>query len=239
MKLLKVLAVVRIYSSWFLATKLWLVNQLIIPFSMYIIFTLVLGRGYEIYALIGATISLSWNAGANAVSQQLFYHKHSLRIKDMFIASPLDPMEYGLGCGLGALLNSILPAVPVFVLMTTYVSSLIVYAFMVFILSWLLGTLFGFWLGNFAMDRTKLGAITNILYHLLIMLPPVYYPLEVLPEWARYIALLVPPASLAHLMSYQFALSQSPYIITLLIILSSYLVIFTFLALKYTRWREK
>lgn len=87
-------------------------------------------------------------------------------------------IEYGLGCGLGALLNSALPAVPVFVLMTTYVSGSIVHALIVFILSWLLGTLFGFWLGNFATDRTKLGAIANILYHLLIMLPPVYYPLE-------------------------------------------------------------
>jgi hypothetical protein len=34
MNFLRVLAIARIYSSWFLASRLWLVNQLIIPFAM-------------------------------------------------------------------------------------------------------------------------------------------------------------------------------------------------------------
>ncbi|MDI6856608.1 MAG: ABC transporter permease [Candidatus Thermoplasmatota archaeon] len=193
MKLLRVLSVMRIYSSWFLASKLWIVNQLIIPFSMYIIFALVIGKGFEIYALIGATVTLSWNAGANAVSQQLFFHKHYYRIKDIFVVSPLHPLEYALGCGIGALLNAALPAIPVFVMMAIYVGELIVHAFTVFILSWFLGTLFGFWLGNFARDPAKLSAIANILYNLLIMLPPVYYPVSVLPKWATYPPYWCPP----------------------------------------------
>ena len=239
MKFLKVLAITRIYSSWFLTSKLWIVNQLIIPFSMYIIFTLLIGKGFEIYALIGATVSLSWNAGANAVSQQLFFHKHYYRIKDMFVASPLHPLEYALGCGFGALLNAILPAIPVFVLMTVYVGKLIVHAFTVFILSWFLGTLFGFWLGNFARDPGKLSAIANILYSLLIMLPPVYYPVSVFPEWAGYMALLVPTASLSYLLSYQFALNQGPCMIAPIFILLLYSLILMLLTIKYSRWTEK
>lgn len=239
MKFLRVVAIARIYSSWFLASKLWIVNQLIIPFSMFIIFTLLIGKGYEIYALIGATIALSWNAGANAVSQQLFSHKYHYRIKDMFVASPLLPIEYALGCGLGALLNATFPAIPVFILMTMYVGGLILHALMVFLLSWFLGTLFGFWLGNFARDPAKLSAIANLLYYLLIMLPPVYYPVSVLPAWASYMTLLVPTASLSHLLSYQFALNQSPHLIVPTLILFLYSMIFTLLAIKYTRWSEK
>jgi ABC-2 type transport system permease protein len=210
MKFIRVLAIARIYSSWFLASRLWLVNQLIIPFAMYIIFSLAVGRGFEIYALIGATVSLSWGAGANAVSQQLFHHKYNYRIKDMFVASPLHPLEYALGCGLGALLNAALPAIPVFILLVLYVGQLMIHAVMVFVISWLMGTLLGFWLGNSARDPARLGAAANVLHFLLIMLPPVYYPVSVLPEWASHLALLVPTASLSHILSCQLALAQSP-----------------------------
>lgn len=198
-----------------------------------------MGKGYEIYALTGATIALSWNAGANAVSQQLFSHKYHYRIKDMFVASPLHPIEYALGCGLGALLNATFPAIPVFILMTMYVGRLILHVLIVFLLSWFLGTLFGFWLGNFARDPAKLSAIANTLYFLLIMLPPVYYPVTVLPIWASYMALLVPTASLSHLLSYQLALNQSPHVMVPIFILFLYSLIFIILAIKYTEWSEK
>lgn len=219
MRLLKVLAIARIYSSWFLSSRLWLVNQLIIPFSMYIIFALVVGKGFEIYALIGAIVALSWNAGANAVS-------------------PLHPLQFAFGCGIGALLNATLPAIPIFILIGRYVGVLTTFSIAIFTLSWLLGTLLGFWLGNFAKDPVKLGAFANLLYYLLTVLPPVYYPVSVLPQWASYLALLIPTTSLSHTLSYLMRLNQSPPIAIPISILTVYSLIFTLMALRYSKWRE-
>jgi ABC-2 type transport system permease protein len=238
MRLLKILAIARIYSSWFLSSKLWLVNQLIIPFAMYIIFSIVVGKGFEIYALVGAIVALPWNAGANATSQQLFAYKHYYRIKDMFVVSALHPLEFALGCGLGALLNAILPVIPIFILMGIYVGILSIFSVAIFLSSWLLGTLFGFWLGNFARDPVKLSSVTNLLYYLLTILPPVYYPVSLLPQWASYLALLIPTTSLSHILSYLIHLNQNPFHTIPFTILTVYAFVFTLMALRYSKWRE-
>jgi ABC-2 type transport system permease protein len=114
-----------------------------------------------------------------------------------------------------------------------------IHAVMVFVISWLMGTLLGFWLGNSARDPARLGAAANVLHFLLILLPPVYYPVSVLPEWASHLALLVPTASLSHVLSYQLALAQSPHVLIPISILILYSLAFSLLATKYSQWSER
>ena len=193
MKFAQVYAIARIYAAWFVRSKLWLLNQLIIPASMYVVFALTVGRGYEVNALIGGSIAMFWNAGLNALSQQVFYY----RVLDMFIASPVTPAIFAAGVSLGALLNTLLPSIPVLAAIAFHLGVRTASIVPVLLTALLLGSLVGVFMANTMRDLVRFGALANVAYYLLVLLPPVYYPLALVPGNVRGLVLLVPTTALA------------------------------------------
>jgi len=233
-----ILAIAKIYSAWFMKSRLWIVNQLIIPISMYIVFLLVIGRGFEINALIGGLIALAWNAGSNALSQQIFSYRSYYRLLDMFIASPVTPTIFIAGTALGALLNALLPALPIFALVIIYKGVDVVILIPVFLLSWILGSITGFFMAYRARSPARFYALANLLYYLLTILPPVYYPASIIPGIGMYIALLIPTATLSDLARISISIEPPLNLYYDLIVIIVYLTVLLTLTLRYAEWRE-
>jgi len=218
---------------------LWIVNQLIIPFSVYIMFALLLGRGFEVNALIGGLVSLSWNSGVNALSQQIFSYRHRYRILDMFIASPVTPPIFVAGVALGSLLNALLPAIPVFVLASAYVGHRVLILVPVFLASWILGSVTGFFEAYRAKSPARFYALANILYYLLTIIPPVYYPASAIPGIGMYLALLIPTAALSDLARIALSMSDPANLHYDLVVLSVYTAAMLILLARFAEWRER
>mgnify|MGYP001770672408 CR=1 FL=1 len=238
-KLSSVLAIARIYSAWFMKSRLWIVNQLVAPMSIYVIFLLVVGRGFEVNALIGGLVALAWNAGVNALSQQVFSYRFYYRLLDMFIASPVTPAVFTAGIALGSLLNALLPAVPVFTLLAIYKGFGVASLIPVFLASWILGSVTGFFMSCKIRSPARFYALANLLYDLLTILPPVYYPARVIPGIGMYIALLIPTAALSDLARIALSIEEPMNMLYDLTIITVYAAIMLTLTLRYAEWREQ
>ncbi|MEM0027729.1 MAG: hypothetical protein QXT53_07380 [Ignisphaera sp.] len=238
-KLSSILAIARIYSAWFMKSRLWIVNQLIIPMSVYIMFLLVIGRGFEINALIGGLVALAWNAGSNALSQQIFDYRFYYRLLDMFIASSVTPAMFIAGTALGSLLNALLPAIPIFILVVIYKGFGAVSLIPVFLASWILGSVTGFFMACKVRSPARFYALANLLYYLLTILPPVYYPATAIPGIGMYIALLIPTATLSDLARIALSIEEPMNTLYDLTIVIVYTAVMLTLTLRYAEWREQ
>jgi len=237
-KLSSVLAIARMYSAWSRRSRLWVVNQLIIPFSIYIMFSLLLGRGFEVNALIGGLVALAWNYGTTALSQQVFSYRYHYKFLDMFIASPVTPSIFVIGAALGTLLDALLPAIPIFILATVYVGFNAIKLIPVFLASWFLGSVTGFFEAYRAKSPVRFYAFANLMYYLLTVLPPVYYPVTVIPGIGMYIALLIPTVALSDLARIALSMGNPANLYYDLLVVSLYAVIMIILLVKYIEWRE-
>lgn len=235
---MSILAIARFYSAWFFKSRLWIINQLVIPVSMYIVFLLVIGKGFEVNALIGGLITLAWNAGSNALSQQLFAYRFYYRILDMFIASPVTSTRFIAGVSIGALLNALLPSIPILTLLATYIGINMVLLIPLFLLAWLLGSIIGFFMANTVKDPARFSALANLLYYLLTIIPPVYYPANVIPGIGYHISLLIPTATLAELARMVLALTSATTLWYVVAVILVYMAVFLLLAVRYAEWRE-
>ncbi len=163
-------------------------------------------------ALVGAVVmSLAFN-GLN-VAQSVYYNKHWFRFQDILVASPVSPLSYALGLSLSTLIT----ASPALVLC---LAVLLVYApiaplgflavLAVVALMWLAMVFIGHAIGLSVRNMRWANSIPQVLGFVLGFLPPVYYPLSLLPEFLRPVAMLVPSTDAAQLAKYYFGLLPSP-----------------------------
>ena len=68
------------------------------------------------------------------------------------------------------------------------------------LLAWMFGCAVGFAISRRWDNPAYIASIANMIGYLLVLLPPVYYPMALLPEWLQLPISAVPTASLAELM---------------------------------------
>lgn len=234
----------------YLKTPLAFISDLIIPLVIFIIVHLSTEKGFE--SLIGILVAMSWSTGSFALSRKLALYK-MWRLLDMFIASPIKPVELAVAAALAHLAILVIPATIVTII-AMFISGLlklgvnilvlvftVVLIIVSIIISWLLGIFFGLYIYSKLADPLRISSAANVLNLLLILLPPVIYPVSILPQSIQIgtvnlplqlMSTLVPTVSLKLIALHLLGLNTNiplhiPVIVTIV-----YFLVFSTLALR-------
>ncbi|MCD6563939.1 MAG: hypothetical protein J7K23_08530 [Thermoproteales archaeon] len=150
--------------------------------------------------VIAYIITGAWGIGLNIVAQTIGWDRINHDI-EFYVASPVTLSVYFLGTVVGSspfLVSSIIPSIVVALIFRMSLFPIIVLLPLSFI-ALLLGAFLSLSIILRIEKRTNISAITNPLYTLTITLPPIYYPLYVLPYPLRWIALIIPSVPIMEL----------------------------------------
>ncbi|MCS7135936.1 MAG: ABC transporter permease [Nitrososphaerota archaeon] len=174
-------------------SPLWLVVMLAYP--LILVFFIHMFAEYAVSdALVGGLISLVVMSGV-ALQADIVWYKMELKFQDMVVASPLSPTVYMVGIAVSELVYSS-PAIVLFLILMAlrgmiYVSSIPMLVPSI-LLCWLSALSIGFYLSTRISDIRHIWALEGLISILFSMLPPVYYPMSLLPEWGQVVSMLIP-----------------------------------------------
>jgi len=167
-----------------------------------------LGAEQALPALVGAVV-LSLAFVGMGVAQSVYFNKHWFRFQDVLVASPVSPLSYAFGLALSTLIAAS-PALAlsfVILLLSKPVGLLAFLAVIaVSLLMWLAMVFIGYVIGLTTKNTRRANSIPQVLSFLLGFLPPVYYPLSMLPGFLQPVAMLVPSTHAAQLAKYYFGM---------------------------------
>ncbi len=159
------------------------------------------GGGEAVKAIVIAWIVAgAWATGINIVGQEVGWAR-VMGILQMFIASPVTPRSYLLGILLGHEV-AIMPVNLALVTLVAYTLNsleLVPAAIVAGLLLTPVSTLLGLAIAMRIRKPTNISAITNPISTLFILLPPVFYPMTIIPEPLRPILLAIPTTAAAEL----------------------------------------
>lgn len=211
------------------------------PFTVLFFLFVIGGDRYLPYGLIGATISILVQAGLFLGADATF-NRVQFKFQDFCVASPLSAVDYMIGLSLGEV-TFVAPSLAVLIGLFAYLG-LITWSFplvvVVMILAWVSSSALGFFLSTFILQSRSAFSITSLVATLLTVLPPVFYPIEVIPQAYRFLAYLVPTTHLSILMQSIFGL-QAYSLGQLEVswgVLLGYTAFFLVLAAFKARWRQ-
>lgn len=211
------------------------------PFTVLFFLFVVGGGKYLPYGAIGATISILFQAGLFLGADATF-NRVQFKFQDFCVASPLTAAEYMIGLSLGEL-TFVAPSIAILLGLFAYLG-LITWNFsvviVVMILAWIMASAIGFFLSTFILQTRSAFSVTSLVSTLLTVVPPVFYPIDIIPQSFRFLAYLVPTTNLSILMQSSFGLQNYSLgqIELSWAVLILYTLFFLGLATSKARWRQ-
>ncbi len=182
----------------------WALSPALAPFAFLLFLSIYRVEQVVPFALIGGLISI---VVANAISMEsdAAFNRIVLKLDSMFALTKGGLIPYAIGLALGNMINA-LPGVAIFSVLlwtmagVTSASSWAVILGALWVI-WAVISLLGYLISTYARDIRDLWVYSPLMSALLGFLPPVYYPLELLPDpLLRAAAFLSPTTSVARLM---------------------------------------
>ncbi len=219
-----------------------LINTLLAPLSILAVVTFASHGTLLPVAAEGALIMNMVTSGT-AMQGDLSHLKNDMRLQDMVVSSPTGPGSYVVGMALSQIVYSV-PTIGLLIIFNIlFVHLSVVGAFVLFLDMAAIFTFavsLGFFLSTISTDIIQTWAFSGILAPILTTIPPVYYPISYIPLPYRYLAYISPTTYAA-----QIAQSQAGFTVLTLtqtfeywIILIAITVVFGYIALKRSRWRD-
>lgn len=219
----------------------WSLHYVIAPLAFFF-FIHLYGRGAGTpFAVAGGFIAVTLAASISMETEAAF-NRIVLKLQDVYVASPVSPLTYVLGLALANMISAI-PGVVIFLVLASLFLSIGLF-FMLTLAAvttsiWLTFSSLGFLLSTLARDVKDLWTWTPIISAALSVLPPVFYPLELLPGYLGWIVYAIPPATAARVLqgslgAVSLGFTEALYLWAALLIQSSISVA---LLLRSIRWR--
>ena len=193
------------------------------------------------YGVVGATISMLVQAGLSLGADATF-NRIQYRFQDFCVASPLRALDYMIGLSLGEI-TFVAPSLVVLLALLAYLGLIglnLPLLTVVMFLAWVSSSALGFFLSTYILQSRSAFSLTALVATLLTVIPPVYYPIEIIPGDYRFLAYLLPTTHLSILM--QSTLGIKTFGLTQLElswgVLIAYTVFFLALASFKARWRQ-
>jgi ABC-2 type transport system permease protein len=219
-----------------------LFSTVLSPLSLLLVITFVSGGTLFGTAIEGGLIMIFFSSGI-ALQSDLSHLKNDFKLQDMIVSSPTSSRLYMGGMALAEIVYS-LPALIILVILAgIYLQpNLLQVAVLSFvlILIFAVSVAMGFMLSTFSSDVVQSYAFTRLLSLLFATLPPVYYPITLVPWPFNYLAYLSPTTYAAEIMHSSTGfldVSINTLIVDWTVLLGVCAVIL-FIALKKTRWRD-
>ncbi len=219
-----------------------LINTLLAPLSLLAVVTFASHGTLLPVAAEGALIMNMVTSGT-AMQGDLSHLKNDMRLQDMVVSSPTGPGTYILGMALSQIVYSI-PTISLLIIFNilfvhlSLAGAIVLFFDMATIFTFAVSL--GFFLSTISTDIIQTWAFSGILAPILTTIPPVYYPISYIPLPYRYLAYISPTTYAA-----QIAQSQAGFATLTLVqtgeywtILAAITIIFSYIALKRSRWRD-
>ena len=216
-----------------------------IPFSFLFIVFVIGGGQYTHLAFAGSLVAAAASYGL-ATGNNIITWKVDYKMQDIFVSSPVSSFTYMAGIALAELLFGL----PAFVVLTTLIvffsNDFLFSATMTvvtLVLVWASTSSIGYFISTRSTHPRFVESFMAFLRIAVVVLPPVFYPLSVVPtEELRYLAYSIPTTHasliLQHTMGFPQSLDDgwSPELGFAVII--AYIVGFALLAKTKAVWRE-
>lgn len=228
---------------------LFLVNTLTSPFSflfLYFIVEKAAGNTHLFpYAIAGGLILTVLSIGTS-LQADLTHYKQDLKFQEIVVASPVGAASYVTGMALSELVYSI-PGLAVFIILSVLYAHYAAFGgltvLLALLLLWVFASALGFTLSTYLEDVRETFAISPLVSIALSVIPPVYYPITVIPGAWRWVALLSPTTWAANLVQGAMglpapSLGPDPYLLDATVLLAWAVALFL-LAWTKAQWRER
>jgi ABC-2 type transport system permease protein len=196
---------------------------------------------YINFAVGGGLIGLITSIAISEVGDYVFLRKE-LKLQELLVATGIKPIDYILGMSIGNLIFS-LPAIIFYIILGIFLNILnllnIIEILILCIILMISLSSLAFLISTYVKYSRYSWGIAGVLSVFLSVIPPIYYPYTNLNEIALYILLIIPstPASIIAQTLLGLQSSIVDYNLALIILIFE-TVIYTILAIKYSRWSE-
>jgi ABC-2 type transport system permease protein len=216
-----------------------------IPFSFLFIVFVIGGGQYTHLAFAGSLIAAAASYGL-ATGNNIINWKVEYKLQDIFVSSSVSPFTYMAGIALAELLFG-LPAFVVLATLVVIFSSNLLFSTLVvivtIILVWASTSSIGYFISTRSTHPRFVESFMAFLRIAIVVLPPVFYPLSIVPtEELRYLAYAIPTTHASLIIQHTMGFPQelgdgwSPELGFVVII--AYIVGFALLAETKAVWRE-
>ena len=216
---------------------------LVAVISSFPLFYVLVFHGNISYGLVGAMVATISFIGLVAAIQDISFDRY-VKIREMIVAMPVNPVSYSIGVAQGPFLISA-PGLVFFIGLSVALGAMpilsIGWAVAMLILCWAACSSIGFIVSTYLRNASvyTLGNIGNILGLGLVFIPPVYYPEEVLGGM-RWLSMVFPTSNVAGLIRYYagtLPLTMEAVLIRWLILVATVAVSIVVVSFK-AKWRE-
>jgi ABC-2 type transport system permease protein len=180
--------------------------------AVLVIFVAVLAPPLLAFALVGALVHSFFLIGQRVLNEAA-YVRIDHRLNELYHASPLSPEAYFLGMA-GGVMVAYLPPVVLFLGLLEVVHPLSPVAAATLAAAllavWLFSSSLGYFISTLFKDMKTIWPYSSLLTNLFGVVPPVFYPLALVPPDLRWPFLLVPTSAAAALVNTAAGLEASP-----------------------------
>jgi ABC-2 type transport system permease protein len=212
------------------------------PFTiLFILF--VTGRGAAFMYGIAGAITMIVSQQGLFLGADLTNYRIEHKFQYVVVASPVSPLTYMFSVALSELAFAA-PALVVLLAITayflpTFTVLTIVEILAVAILTWVTTSSIGFFLSTYVLNTRTAFLTVSFISIILSVLPPVFYPLQLIPASFRWVAELVPTTHASVLIQAAVNLPSTPFqVLVSWVALPAFTVVFLLLALFKAKWRE-
>jgi ABC-2 type transport system permease protein len=216
-----------------------------IPFAFLFIVFVIGGGQYTHMAFAGSLVSAAAGYGL-ATGNNIITWKVDYKMQDIFVASPVSSFTYMAGIALAELLFG-LPAFVILAVLVVIFSSNFLYSTAIVIatllLVWASASSIGYFISTRATHPRFVESFIAFLRIAIVVVPPVFYPVSIVPtEALREAAFAIPTTHASLILQHGMGVSQtlegwSPEIGFAVIF--AYMIGFALLAKTKAVWREK
>ena len=179
---------------------------------VFLVFVAVLAREYLAYTIIGAVVFSTFQIGQR-VQNEAAWIRIDHKLHELYHASPMTPEAYFLGLSVGILIAYCLPIVVLFGA-AIYVASLTAPAILLLVAVLAAEFVFtasvGYMISTWFRNMRSIWPYSTLFFNFFGVLPPVFYPLWLLPKSLQPLALLLPTAGGAALVEYETRILALP-----------------------------
>lgn len=199
---------------------------------------LVLTKGSSVIIIVTGAVILTLMNGGLALGNAVTVNKFDFKYQDVIVASPIGQMEYLGGFALAELLNSMPALIVYFTIMLWGATAASAIGLVLLTLTiWITLSAFGFFLSSLFKDYRNSWELLALIGTSLSVIPPVFYPLNILPPFLQDVMLFIPTTHYSILAQAIFAGAQAN--ASLLPFSMVYVVGFMVAALLLTRFRSR
>lgn len=183
----------------------------LLPLSFFLVFFLIGGKALSTQVLMGILVVFMVNVGIIQLPQLSVTYKVR-QLQEMYIASPAGPVVYAASLGLSRLAY-VSPGVLSLLAYLLYdgvvTPAMLPATLLILAVAWFIGVLMGFTISLLVSDIYKVSMVANLVGMLFSVLPPVYYPLNLVPTQWQWVAMIIPTTHAAQLLRAINGLAES------------------------------